>query len=368
MAKQKKILIVNDFTLRGGVEYLVRILCAEWHNKFDITIMTESFFPDFYQYFSKDVKWKRFCWYKITRFSWINNIYKKIYMFWFKTKYSSYDCAIAIKDNHVFKIIDMLKCNNKIGWFHTDVLTNKISQEVYKNKDITFEMMKRFNTIFCVSKKCMESVIKVYGDPKNLYLAPNPLNKKEVIKKSKIAIELPKKKHVRFVSVGTLVKEKGYLLLLDSCKKLINKGYKFELWIVGDGPLKELFEDEIQNNNLKCIKLWGWQSNPYPIIRACDWFISASYTEGCFTFANQEAAYLHLPLILSRCPDVEDFIGDNEYGLIVEQSVESVYCTMKKVLDNPNIYTKYKKKIIDRAKTLDYKNRISNIEKLLFVN
>lgn len=66
----------------------------------------------------------------------------------------------------------------------------------------------------------------------------------------------------RFVSVGRLCREKAPLLLVDAARELRDRGYAFEMVLVGDGPLRAELEQRIDVWDLQDhVRITGYLAN-----------------------------------------------------------------------------------------------------------
>ena len=114
---------------------------------------------------------------------------------------------------------------------------------------------------------------------------------------SKDRIEIEKKGFV-FVTVGRLDTGKNHALLIEALKRC---GCDAELWIVGDGSLKELLELKVETLGLQSrVKLLGKQKNPYKYLAKADCFVFGSNHEG-FPNVLLEALACALPVISTDC-------------------------------------------------------------------
>lgn len=130
----------------------------------------------------------------------------------------------------------------------------------------------------------------------------NPLNKKEIIKKSNVksGIKLDKNK-LNLINVGRLVDQKDQMTLLKALNRIKNK-IKFSLLIIGKGEEKRNLMNYINKNNLsKCIKLLNYQKNPFNLIKSSDIFLLSSSYEG-LPNVLLEAQVLKTYIISSNCP------------------------------------------------------------------
>ncbi|HRI22960.1 MAG TPA: glycosyltransferase [Panacibacter sp.] len=80
-----------------------------------------------------------------------------------------------------------------------------------------------------------------------------------------------------------LYKKKNQQYILDSFKELQNRGFNFQLYIVGDGPLRNQYQQFIDDNNLQGnVFLTGKKTDTClrELYRKADFIIQATLTEG----------------------------------------------------------------------------------------
>ncbi len=131
----------------------------------------------------------------------------------------------------------------------------------------------------------------------------NPLNKSEIIKRSKIKIKnfFPRKKCLKIINIGRYVDQKNQITLLKSLNYLKNKINFFAI-IMGGGTLKSQLNDYIHKNNLQNkVKLINFANNPFPYIKQSDLFILPSKYEG-LPNVLLESIVLKKFVISSNCP------------------------------------------------------------------
>ena len=130
----------------------------------------------------------------------------------------------------------------------------------------------------------------------------NPLNKKEIITKSKIKPKIKfSKKKINFINVGRFTNQKDQITLLKAINLLKGK-INFNLLIVGYGKQRNLLLNYINENNLqKNVKIVPYQTNPYNLIKSSDIFILTSLYEG-LPNVLLEAQVLKKFIISSNCP------------------------------------------------------------------
>ena len=155
-------------------------------------------------------------------------------------------------------------------------------------------------------------LVKVYYKNADVIISNTKSGKKDLIKITKAKVEAihspsfsnyypPKKNNftnLRIISVGRLVKEKGYETVLKALTLVKTKSFQY--YILGEGPEKEKLKKIINSCGLKKkVSLMGFK-NPKKYLEKANLFINASIFEG-FPNAIVEAINSCLPTICSDC-------------------------------------------------------------------
>nr|WP_274599773.1 glycosyltransferase [Clostridium perfringens] len=177
--------------------------------------------------------------------------------------------------------------------------------------------------------------------------------------------DLNESKNIRFITVGRLSPEKGYMRLLKVLLKLKNEGYLFQMIFVGDGPQRSELETFVKQHSMEeFVSFKGTQSNPHKFTSKCDIFICSSYSEG-YSTSSTEAIMLGIPVISTLVSGAEEIIGDADCGLVVDNNDKSLYLGLKKVLDDPTLIPRWKS-ILKRTKyNFSKETRIGRLKKIL---
>ena len=113
------------------------------------------------------------------------------------------------------------------------------------------------------------------------------------------------------------------------------------------------------------VQFLGFQSNPYPYIKAIDVFICPSRAEGFSTVAS-EAVVLHKACLVTDCSGMGELFGKNgEYGLIVDNTEDGIYKGMKLIINNVELISKLEKKSVENSKRFNLKESILLLEREL---
>ena len=113
------------------------------------------------------------------------------------------------------------------------------------------------------------------------------------------------------------------------------------------------------------ITLWGFQANPYALMKQCDLFVCSSICEG-YSTAVTEAVILGLPVITTDCSGMNEILQNGQYGIITKNSEEALYQGIKGLLDSPNQLAYYKKQSELRSKDFRIESLIKPIEDFLY--
>lgn len=369
---KKKILFLIESFAGGGVEKVFIDLINNMDiSKYDITVMSIWDYGVRKKDLRKDVKYKSI----FPNIKGISRVFhnfveksdgKLLYKLGIREKY---DIEIAFIEGRATKIIGASTNSNskKIAWVHIDLSQGHWTSMVFnKSLEKEKECYKRFNDIIFVSNSAKDGFKKLFGDDfDNLQVKYNPIIAGDVIKKSQEVvddIEKPKNKKL-LVTSGRLVSQKGYESLLEICNRLNKDKLDYELWILGEGWAREKLEELIDKYKLNNVKLLGFKENPYKYIKQGDLFICSSKNEG-FSLVIAEAMILGLPVISTNCSGPNELLNFGEYGFMVENNEDALYEGLKEILKDEEKLKYYIEKSKERVNFFNYKDRISDIERL----
>lgn len=276
----------------------------------------------------------------------------------------NYDVEVAFCEGYSTKIIGNSGKKNckKIAWVHTDVIKNPWSEKIFGSAEEEKKCYEKFDAIVCVAETMKESFIKKYGMAEKVHVLYNPLDFESVIKKSAEKTDFKFGDGMRFVLAGTFIKIKGFDRFVKVCKRLKDDGELFSALIMGDGEEKENIKKIIAETNLgDTVRILDFQTNPYKYIAHSDVYVCSSYAEG-YSTAVSEAVALSVPVITTECSGMREIFGENECGIICENSEDGLYNAMKKVLNDPSLLKKFSVEEKKRANDFSLKKRMKTIE------
>lgn len=209
----------------------------------------------------------------------------------------------------------------------------------------------------------------------NLDYIHNPFNIEMIEKMSKEEIEI-KKKRFTFVTVGRLDKGKNHKLIIDAIRDI-----DADLWIIGDGNLKEELQKYIKELSLNDkVYLLGKKENPFAYILKADCFVFASNHEG-FPNVLLESMICGCSVISTDClsgpreilapkSDINFQLENNielaEYGILSPiKNVEKMKEAMNLIINDENLRKDYEEKAKQRANDFRIEEIIKQYEKII---
>jgi len=277
----------------------------------------------------------------------------------------NYDVEVAFLEGIATKLIALHQTSAvKIAWVHVDLYTRHWTKSVYfdiHEETLCYNMMDQIIFVSLTAMQQFERLFPKVTAKKQVIF--NLFDKKIINLKSKSEFPYKREEKLTLCSIGRLVPVKGYTRLIPIIQKLRSDGFDFNLWIIGEGPQKDLIFNLIKEAKLEnVVFLLGFQKNPYPWLQASDVFVSVSYTEG-LPLVIGEALCLGKPIIATRVSGVVDLLVDGKYGMMVDTDDDSIYNGLKEMLSNETLRILYAKKAKNGSRT-DFFNLQKNLNKI----
>lgn len=240
-------------------------------------------------------------------------IVKKIYKPMLKNK--QYDIAIDFDSYQMHTAIGAVKSNSrkKAIWIHNDIPIKLKEEPKYRILHFFFKTKyKDFDSFCAVSKGALDSFKMIHNNPhKKYYVIPNYIDTNEIKDKLTEKAELTISKDIlNIVTVGRLCHQKGIDIMLDNIKKVTKVRQDIHLYIIGDGPLRNDLNNQVNKNNLNnYVTFLGNQKNPFKYLEQMDLFYLSSRYEGQ-GMVILEAMAVGLDILIPNhlekyCPDVK---------------------------------------------------------------
>ena len=255
-------------------------------------------------------------------------------------EYHNYDFSCCYTTySYRSNVIARLASSNSSFYVHSDYQYVYDTEEEIRQFFDTRHLLD-FHRIIFVSRESQSSFLKWYPTLKDrTYVFNNFIDISRVREKSLDNISVKKKRGSKLlVFVGRLD---------DASKKvkraiqLVSNIDKLELWIVGDGPDRKMYEDYVQDLKLEDrVSFFGVQINPYPYMREADYIILTSDYEG-FPVTYLEAICLERAII-TTIPTSDDYLDIRDCAFIVSKDPKKMVSEVQEILKKP-----VKKKKID---------------------
>ena len=171
---------------------------------------------------------------------------------------------------------------------------------------------------------------------------------------------------IRLIAMGRLDHQKGFDLLLTAFKKINEKYPDALLIILGEGPLREELQRQVQDLDLnKNVIMPGRLSNPHSVISRCHVFIFSSRYEGQ-GLALVEAMACGIAAVSFNCPSGPSYIiQDQVNGILVPpEDTQALADSVIKLLDNDEKRFAIAKEAIHVSEKYSVENITEEWEKL----
>lgn len=163
---------------------------------------------------------------------------------------------------------------------------------------------------------------------------------------------------------GELNVNKNQKFLVQLVPELIKKIPNFQLWLAGNGPLKEELEKEINQLGLNdYVKLLGYQPQIEKYVRVADIVLSASKREG-LPFNILEAMLTKRPVVVSVNRGHRELIIDGENGFMTDDR-ESFIGHVVKLYQDLDMYEKVSEKAFEYAQNYTIQATMSEFKKII---
>ena len=367
---KKKILFFIPSLAGGGAEkVLVNMVNHLDSAKYEITVKTLFDYGVNKQYLSQQITYdyvfKKVIRGNTTLFKLFSPrfLYKKMIK-------GNYDIVVSYFQSPTTRII--AGCPNQntklVQWIHNEFHEPDKIAMCYRNVNECIQLQKRYDATVYVAETVKDIYLTTFPEiKKNDKVLYNVVESDLIIEKSKESIDDSKLYSNEFtlISVGRFVQQKSFDRLINVIKRLVTDGLDVRLLLLGTGELEGQLKKQVKDLKLeKNIKFLGYQKNPYKYVKKSDLFVCSSLHEG-FSTAVTEALIVGTPVVTTKCSGMDELLGKNEYGIIVENDTDALYEGVKNILSNPELLKKLSNKAVERGKKFDVVETTKKIEEFL---
>ena len=275
------------------------------------------------------------------------------------TRGQHYDTVVACQEGSLSAFVAHFDCPNKVAWVRCDY--KRYYEGRHEQKELFYN---KYHHIVCVAEQACKSFIDIYPELKDRTVCIyNPQDSKLIVSQADID-DHDERFHTDgtvIVSVGRISKVKRFVEIPSIARGLIDKGYKFVWYIIGDGEERFAIADAIEQQAVgNRVIMLGAKSNPHFYIKRADLYVCLSSSEACPRVIN-EAKILGTPVISTDFPTVYEYLEDGLNGRIV--SLENMPQAIIDLLTNEKLYLHIKEEI--GRFSFDNNSLINQLEKIL---
>ena len=213
--------------------------------------------------------------------------------------------AWLLKIPHIWHIRELGEKDHgfifKFGFRNTSILINNFSDKLIFNSKASYREFQK------------------YVDPKKSEVIYNHISIDQKLIMKSTAISYKDKNSLKLINAGTISKRKGQMDAVKSTLKLLRDGENIELILAGSNTDKILLtkiEKLIKKSRFSNkIQIFGFQENPYPLIKMADVLLVNSKNEA-FGRTIIEGMLLKKPIIATDSGGVPEIIQNRKNGLL----------------------------------------------------
>lgn len=356
----KKKLLISAYSLGlGGIEKaLVNLLQMIDKNRYEVTLVLEKKEGIFLEQLPKEIEVVEYHIHDDKNIM-LRKLKNRIQLIKWKYQHKNkYDFAISFTTySRPGAHIALNASPHNALWIHNNY------EQIYEG-DVTkmaqfFHVVQaeKFKNLVFVSFDNQEAVCKYFPNfRKKSMVCNNIIDYQKMLDCAKEKVTISKKK-TTFLNVGRHEEhQKRLSRIIIASKRLVEEGYDFQIWFVGDGVDSQEYRRQVVENGLTNVILFlGKCDNPFPYYKKSDAVLLSSQYEG-YPVVFIEAMTMNKPLITTKVSDYHEI--EDQFGIVVENSGEGVYQGMKEFLDsgykiknkfNPK---KYNQEIIEKLELL----------------
>ena len=264
-----------------------------------------------------------------------------------KISQKKYDLAISFMSPHYY-VAKRVNADKKVAWIHTDYSTYKI--DVKSETD----MWDMYDEIIAVSELVKRAFLKTFPSLSGKVNVIENIIPYGYIKRLSAEFsadsEMKNDGSVKLLSIGRFSYPKRFDEVPLICKRIRENGLNIKWYLIGFGDDEELINSKITESSMVdyVINL-GKKDNPYPYIKACDFYIQPSRYEGK-SIAVREAQLFSKPVVITNYTTAQAQLKNGYDGIIVPMELTQAADAITDFIRNTNL----KQTIISNTKKSDY--------------
>ncbi|OLR67798.1 D-inositol-3-phosphate glycosyltransferase [uncultured Clostridium sp.] len=366
---KKVLFVIHDLHLGGAEKVLVNLVNHMDRSKFDVTVLALFGGGVNEPFLNPDIRLivghKR----PFPGNSHVMKLFSPERLFRYYIK-GRYDAIVSYLEGPSARIVSGCPRDGTklVSWVHIEQHTMKNAARSFRSAEEARKCYCRFNRTICVSRTVAEDFDSIFHLQRPVEVLYNTVESDVIRENAQEPLgEIDgKKEEIKLIGVGKVVPNKGFDRLARIHKRLREEdGLPVHTYILGEGFQRKGLEAWAAENGLSdTFTFLGYQTNPYKYVAACDLFVCASHAEG-FSTAATEALIVGTPVVTTEVSGMREMLGENEYGVITENSEEALYQGVKEMLTAPERLSHYKEKARERGRRFSTGQTVRAVEEML---
>ncbi len=325
----KNILIIQESFVGGGAEkVLIDLLQHFDYSRYRATLLIEKAFGVHLQEIPQQVE-------QIHVFTKFGLFYRLVYHFkpirdaYLRNKLTkllgdrSFDTIVSFMEGPAIYLHQFItrRAANNITWVHTNIRTNHWTKYLYHNFKDEQHVYNCMNSVAFVSMGALTAFNEMFDYHGKCRLINNLIPTDTIVEKSNAYVV--EKQRFSVCNIGRLTMPKRQDRFIQVMAELKRRGVDCEGWILGTGEL----EQQLKQQAAKCgvagmVKFLGFQTNPYPYLKASDVFLLTSDSEG-FSLVVAEAMCLGKAIVSTLTSGPDELLA-NGVGVLTSFEVSDI--------------------------------------------
>ena len=232
-----------------------------------------------------------------------------------------YDLAISFVTPHNI-VRDKVLAKKKICWIHTDYtridVNTALERPVWGSYDRIVSISDDVARNFCHRFPSLaDKMVKIEH-----LLSPQFIRRRADAEPRPTDMP-PLENGYVLLTIGRYCAAKKLEDIPNLCRRLNDRGLAVKWYIIGYGGSDAYIREAIAEQGMENqVFLLGKRTNPYPYIKACDWYVQPSRYEGK-SVVVREAQILGKPVIITAYPTAASQVQNGVDGIIVPLDVEA---------------------------------------------
>lgn len=269
-----------------------------------------------------------------------------------------YDLAISFLSPHNV-VRDKVRAKKKICWIHTDYTRIDV------NAELELPVWGSYDHVISISSDVTKNFLIIFPSLKDKVVEMENILPSEFVRKRAEEFDASSELFgdgIKILSIGRFCEAKNYDNVPNICKRICEQGIDLRWFLIGYGDDSLIRQRILEAGMEDYVIILGKRTNPYPYIKACDFYIQPSRYEGK-SVTVREAQMLCKPVVVTNYPTAKSQINHKVDGVIVPMDNAGCAQGITDFINNQEL----QRQIVSYLHTHDYGNacEICKIEALL---